>query len=96
MDPKNYSIAESKNHLPAIIHEVEKDDPVFIHRRGKTVAVLLSIDSYERLKGGNRTGFFQSYARFRSRLEQHPPHLCLKSDDLEGLRDQSTGREPLL
>ncbi len=95
MHPRNYSIAESKNRLPAIIHEVEKNDPVFIHRRGKTVAVLLSVDSYERLKNGTRARFFQSYARFRSRMEQQP-HLCLESDDLEGLRDQSTGREPLL
>ncbi len=95
MHPRNYSIAESKNRLPAIIHEAEKNDPVFIHRRGKTVAVLLSVDSYERLKNGTPTGFLQSYARFRSRMEQQP-HLCLESDDLEGLRDQSTGREPLL
>lgn len=58
MHPRNYSIAENKNSLPAIIHEAEKNDPVFIHRKGKTVAVLLSVDSYERLKNGIRTGFF--------------------------------------
>ena len=95
MQSKNYSIAESKNRLPAIIHEVEKNDPVFIHRRGKAVAVLLSVDSYERLKKGSREGFFQSYNRFRAGIEQQS-HSCLEPADLEGLRDQSTGREPLL
>lgn len=30
------SLAESKNRLPALIHEAENDEPIFIHRRGKT------------------------------------------------------------
>jgi prevent-host-death family protein len=95
MQSKNYSIAESKNRLPAIIHEVEKNDPVFIHRRGKAVAVLLSVDSYERLKNGTRVGFFQSYDLFRARIDQQS-HSCLEPAELEGLRDQSPGRETSL
>ena len=91
MQSRNYSIAESKNRLPAIIHEVEKNDPVFIHRRGKAVAVLLSVDSYERLKNGTRMGFFHSYEQFRARCEKQS-HSCLETADLEGLRDKSPGR----
>lgn len=41
MAEKYYSIAESKNRLPAIIHEAEENDPIFIHRRGKAVAVFV-------------------------------------------------------
>lgn len=95
MQSRNYSIAESKNRLPAIIHEVEKNDPVFIHRRGKAVAVLLSVDSYERLKNGTRMGFFQSYERFLAKINQQP-QSCLEPGDLEGLRDQSPGRKTSL
>ena len=39
-------IYEAKNKLPYFIHQAETVGPVFISRRNKTVAVLLSIDEY--------------------------------------------------
>jgi len=95
MDAKRYSIAESKNRLPAIIHEAEKGGPIFIQRRGKPVAVLLSVDSYQRLQAGSREGFFQAYTRFRSRWDRQRKDY-LESRDLEDLRDQSSGRDTSL
>jgi antitoxin Phd len=44
-----YSIAEAKNRLPSIIHSVEKGPSVKFTRRGRPVAVLVSIAEYERL-----------------------------------------------
>jgi prevent-host-death family protein len=95
MDSKRYSIAESKNRLPAIIHEAEKSGPIFIHRRGKAVAVLLSIDSYQRLQARSGEGFFQAYTRLRSKWDQQRTKY-LESRDVEDLRDQSSGRDPSL
>lgn len=95
MDAKHYSIAESKNRLPAIIHEAEKSGPIFIQRRGEDVAVLLSVDSYQRLKAGSKEGFFQAYTRFRSKWDQQRKDY-LESREVEDLRDQSPGRDPLL
>lgn len=44
------SIAEAKNKLPSIIHYVEKGPNIQLTRRGKPVAVLLSIREYKRLR----------------------------------------------
>ena len=44
-----YTIAEAKNRLPSIIHSVEKGPSVKLTRRGRPVAVLLSIAEHERL-----------------------------------------------
>lgn len=44
------SIAEAKNQLTAIIHQAETGQPITLSRRGKPVAVILSIAEYERLR----------------------------------------------
>jgi prevent-host-death family protein len=46
---KQFSIAEAKSKLPAIIHSVEDGPSVKLTRHGKPVAVLLSIREYEQL-----------------------------------------------
>jgi prevent-host-death family protein len=47
---KQYSIAEARDKLPSIVHEVEKAGPIKLTRRGKPVAVLIAESEYERLK----------------------------------------------
>lgn len=42
-------IFEAKNKLPLFIHQAEDSGPIFISRRNKNVAVLISFDSYNRL-----------------------------------------------
>lgn len=88
MSEKYYSIAESKNRLPAIIHEAEKDEPIFIHRRGKAVAVLLSVDTYNRLLSRTPAGIVSSYLQFRSNWEDQP-QAFIQDRDMSGLRDTS-------
>ena len=43
---RQFTIAEAKSRLPAIIHSVEDGPSVKLTRHGKPVAVLLSIHEY--------------------------------------------------
>jgi antitoxin Phd len=65
---KQFSIAEAKNRLPTIVHYVEKGPYVELTRRGKPVAVLLSIQEYERLSR-KYTGFWNAISEFRRKTE---------------------------
>ncbi len=86
---KRYSIAEARNHLPEIVHDVERNGAVEFTRRGKPVAVLMSLDEYQRL-GPPRTDFRTAFLEFRRRIEEEgvdiPPEV------FAGLRDPSPGR----
>ena len=81
---KEYSIAEAKNKLPSIIHDVESGNSAKFTRRGKPVAVLLSLYDYEHLLKQKRS--FRSNA-FKNRS------LMISDDDFKGLRDMTTGRK---
>lgn len=87
---KQFSIAEAKNKLPTIIHFVEKGPSVELTRRGKPVAVLLSVQEYERL---NReyTGFWNAVSQFRRKMADEG--VVISDNDFSGLRDSSAGRE---
>lgn len=87
---KQFSIAEAKDKLPSIIHYIEKGPYVELTRRGKPVAVLLSIQEYERLSR-EYTGFWQALSVFRQNT--HDKDVEIIDVDFEGLRDPSTGRE---
>ena len=67
MKPKRVSVAEAKNHLPALIHEAESSStPVEITRRGKTVAVLVSRTEYVR-RAKPKEGLVKTLAHLRKR-----------------------------
>ncbi len=87
---KQFSIAEAKNRLPAIIHYAEKGPHVELTRRGKPVAMLLSIREYERLSR-KYTGFWNAISEFRRKFEDEGIEISEK--DFKGLRDLSVGRE---
>jgi antitoxin Phd len=87
---KQFSIAEAKNRLPSIIHYIEKGPYVELTRRGKPVAVLLSIQEYERLSH-KYTGFWNALSAFRQTI--HDEGIEISDVDFEGLRDSSAGRE---
>ena len=46
---KTCSIAEAKSHLSKVVRQAEDGPPVELTRRGRPVAVVLSIRDYERL-----------------------------------------------
>lgn len=47
---KDYSIAEARQDLPAIVHEVERNGIARITRRGRAVAYLVSAAELDRLR----------------------------------------------
>ena len=51
---KKYSIAEARQHLPAIVHEAERAGAIGITRRGQVVARLLAEHEFQRITRGKR------------------------------------------
>ena len=90
MEKQHYSIAEAKTKLPSIVHMVEKGPSVKLTRHGKPVAVLLSIQEYERL-GQKQGNFWNSLATFRKTMVKEG--IEITDSDFKGLRDLSEGRE---
>lgn len=87
---KRYSIAEARSHLPSIVDEAESGQEIELTRRGKPVAVLLSLRDLEHLRGG-RASFAETYRRF---LETHRlSEVGVEADEVESTRDRSTGRK---
>lgn len=66
--PMTYSIAEARQNLAAIVHEAERQSPVALTRRGEPVAVLLSLQEYQRLLA-KETHFWDAYTAFRSSVD---------------------------
>ncbi len=90
---KRFSIAEARQNLAAIIHELEQDSPVELTRRGEPVAVLLSTEDYQRRLTPSAQ-FWQAYIAFRADLAVEG--LVDTSDAFADLRDYSPGREVAL
>jgi len=87
---RQFPIAEAKNKLPSIIHQVEKGSSVELTRRGEPVAVLLSVNEYQRMNQKSR-GFWNALMTFRQAIQDEA--VKITDLDFEGLRDSSSGRE---
>jgi prevent-host-death family protein len=88
---KKYSIAEARDNLPGVVHEVERGTRVELTRRGKPVAVLLGLVEYERLAQGRRD-FWDAYQEFRREFDLAT--LGIEPDEIfHDVRDASPGRE---
>jgi prevent-host-death family protein len=86
---KTYSVADARTHLPQILDEVEGGANVGLSRRGRLVAVVLSSDEYQNLRG-ERARFGDAYQAF---LQQHDlAQEGLSADAIDALRDNTTGR----
>lgn len=86
---KVYSVADARAHLPEILDEVEAGGDVGLSRRGRLVAVVLSSEAYDKLRGA-RTQFGDAYKAF---LERHAvADVGLDAGHAESLRDKSPGR----
>jgi antitoxin Phd len=88
---KQYPIAEAKNKLQAIIHDVEEGSIVQFTRRGRPVAVLVSLGDYERLSK-QKKGFWAELQAFRSNMLQYK-NIVIGDADFKRLRDTDSGRE---
>ena len=92
---KRYSIAEARDRLARIAHDAEKGESVELTRRGKPVAVLISVHDYQRLNGvaelTGKGGFWEALCRFRR--EHNLEALDIGPEIFPGPRDRSVGRK---
>jgi prevent-host-death family protein len=89
---KQYSIAEARNHFTTLVHDLELEPAIELTRRGKPVAVLLSIQEYQRLSH-ERPTFWAALQAFHRTVNLS--QLALEPDIFAGLRDRSPGRETI-
>src|SRR4051794_39993326 len=88
--PQRYSIADARSNLPSIVDEAEAGHAIELTRRGKPVAVIMSLREVERLRG-TRSQFSAAYRGF---LESHSLRdVGLEPDFFESSRDHELGRK---
>lgn len=87
---QSYAIAEARANLPTLIDEVEAGAAVELTRRGKVVAVMISVSEYQRLRS-KRVSFQDAYQKF---LKKHSlAAVGLEPDFARKLRDRGAGRK---
>jgi prevent-host-death family protein len=86
------TIAEAKNNLSQLIHQLETGEAIHLTRYGKPVAVLISENQYQRVIGTNKS-LNSAILNWRSQLEQNGD-IGFNDKELQALRkESSTGRE---
>jgi prevent-host-death family protein len=87
---RRYSIAEARSHLPAIIDQAEAGAEVELTRRGQSVAVVVSRQEFDRLRG-KHLHFGDAYRKF---LEKHSlEDIGVEDDFVSSVRDRVPGRK---
>ena len=90
---KRYSIAEARSNLPAIVDQVEAGQEIELTRRGKAVAVVMSLREFARLRS-DRVPFGDAYKRF---LKTHALHdVGLDDGFFVAARNTQAGRKVTL
>jgi prevent-host-death family protein len=87
---RRYSIADARTSLPTIVDQAEAGQRVELTRRGKPVAVIVSLREFERLRA-DRPGFGKAYKDFLTKYL--PEKIGLDDDFAASTRDKSTGRK---
>lgn len=80
-------MAYARSQLPALVHSAEAGTPISLTRRGKPVAMLLSIVEYQRLSQAGRGDFLHRIESFRAVFDRETLDLA---GALGGLRDPSS------
>jgi len=90
-DPKKRtSIADARDRLASLVHDVENGAPVEITRRGRPVAVLVSYHEYQRLLGDGPS-FWDALLAYRSATDVEDLQL-IEDTNTTFPRDKSPGR----
>lgn len=87
---KRYSIADARTSLPTIVDQAEAGQRVELTRRGKPVAVVVSLREFERLRG-DRPRFSDAYKNFLDTYSLD--EIGLDDDFAASMRDKGTGRK---
>ena len=85
-----YSVTQARNRFAAIIHSLESQPRIEVTRRGRPVAVLISIEACERLRS-TQADFWASYQAFRAAHDLDS--LDLGPELFAHARDRSPGQE---
>ncbi len=91
-----YSIAEARKNLPAVIDEALAGGEVRLTRHGREVAVLVSTAEYDRLKRDKRRSVREAYDAYRAEFPEGDTsdgNDPLGPEYWDSLRDRSPGRE---
>lgn len=87
---QRYSIADARTSLPTIVDQAEAGQRVELTRRGKPVAVVVSLREFERLRGG-RPRFSDAYRNFLAKYSLK--EVGFDDDFAPYTRDRGTGRK---
>lgn len=87
---REYSIADAKDHLPEAVRAAETGEPVTLTRRGRPVAVLLSLTHYRELQAA-RPDFWEVAGAMRRAAARDGVEFA--EADFAGLRDEAPGRD---
>ena len=88
------SIAQARNQFTTIIHHIEGGQPITISRRGKPVAVMLSMGDYERLLNAQSPDLdgWNRLLAIRQELAEADAWADWSDEEIRQWRDQSPGR----
>lgn len=87
---KRYSIAEARSSFPTLVKEAEAGLEVELTRRGRPVAVLVSLERWEQVRG-NRPLFAEAYRDFLGKYSLD--EVGLDEESFRSLREKGAGRE---
>ncbi len=85
-----YSVAEARNRFAELVRDLEHVSQIEVTRRGRPVAVLISIAEFEKLRS-RRVSFGSAYDAFLCTVDL--AQVDIEPEVFEGLREPSTGRE---
>ena len=88
---KTSTIAEAKNNLSHLIHQLEVEEPIHLTRYGKPVAVMMSAAQYEKLISPV-ISLNSAILNWRNQLDE-PLDIGLNDKELKTIRKESSGRE---
>lgn len=85
-------IFEAKNRLPYFIHKAETEGPVFLSRRGKNVAVIISQNEFDE-KIANKRSFIDEVHELRAKYGLEEDDFDY-NDVYENVRDKNDFGRP--
>jgi prevent-host-death family protein len=90
---RQYSIARARDRLTQLVHDAERGEPIELTRRGKLVAVIVSVEDFQRIPAPEPKSFEEFVEKWRASMT--PEELEeLNSDDIyRDVRDRSPGRD---
>ena len=94
MPKRQYSIARARDRLTYLVHVAERGEPIELTRRGKPVAVLVSVEDFERIPPAPKHKSFEEFVE-EWRASMTPEELEeLDPDEVfRDARDKSPGRD---